>query len=465
MKKLIYSLCILTAAISLSSCESIIETDTPSNQLVEEDALTSKADVQELLQSCYDVNANLWDGDVQNLNELLADNLELQNNSGDWSQVYNHNVSIFNGTTSGIYGEPYITTFRANRILDVLDDFFNAEEAEKLEAEVRFLRALSHFQVVRLWSQPFGYTAENTHPGIIYKENTEVEVIPRPTVASNYQDILADLEFVEETAVLPQHSQYSASMDALYALLSEVHFQMGNYREAADYATQVIASNRYELDTIINRFQPDTVIVPEVIFGTRSYSITGINDYRTGSFTSNYRSDQNAEPFFRANYDNFYLEYSQDSTDRRINELYELREEDNPNRYVAVTKFNKSYFDVPIFYLTKLMLIRAESLALLNEDLATAISDINDIRARAYTTDQSIAQSASATVVLDAVRYERRIELFGEGDRAQDLKRRGAIEGENIIIRGDEWDCPGMIIQFPATERTELFELNPQGGC
>jgi hypothetical protein len=47
----------------------------------------------------------------------------------------------------------------------------------------------------------------------------------------------------------------------------------------------------------------------------------------------------------------------------------------------------------------------------------------------------------------------------------EQLKRRGA-KGENIIIRGAPWNCPGMALQFPNGEFTSaLFTGNPEGGC
>jgi hypothetical protein len=110
-------------------------------------------------------------------------------------------------------------------------------------------------------------------------------------------------------------------------------------------------------------------------------------------------------------------------------------------------------------------LIRAEALAALGSDLATAIQDVNDIRERAYGGPQkNLAGSAGASAILTAVRFERRIEMLGEGNRVQQLKRRGA-NGESITIRNAPWNCPGMVLQFPVSELTDIFPLNETGGC
>jgi hypothetical protein len=34
-----------------------------------------------------------------------------------------------------------------------------------------------------------------------------------------------------------------------------------------------------------------------------------------------------------------------------------------------------------------------------------------------------------------------------------------------MFVRGHEWNCPGFMLQFPITEQTSIFEINPTGGC
>lgn len=447
-----------------SACSELLEVEVPGDQLKENEAITNQQDVMELLQSCYDVNANIYNGRIQYCGELLSDNVALLNTSGDLGQIYSHSVSIFNGTVASIYGDPYITIFRANRLLELLDDFsFTAAERNQIEAQVYFLRAISHWEVLKLWAQPYGYTSNNSHPGIVYKTSTDVEVLPRESVAANYQDIIADLERAINSGGLPQSDPYRASIDAARAYLAEVYFQMGNYEQAASEAATVISSNRYRLDTIIDRFQPDTVNVPEIIFKTRSFAPS--NDLRSTAFTNNYRSDLPQPPFIRASPE-FFENYRNDTLDRRVNAWLELRNPGTPDEYVAITRFNKAYFDVPVKHLTELKLIRAEALLLSGGDVNTAIGEVNDLRERAYGSDtMNLPLNVPRPTVLEAVRKERRLEMLGEGERIQQLKRLGALEGETITIRDDPWDCNGMILQFPATERTEEFEINPQGGC
>jgi hypothetical protein len=116
--------------------------------------------------------------------------------------------------------------------------------------------------------------------------------------------------------------------------------------------------------------------------------------------------------------------------------------------------------------LTQMHLIRAEALAKSGGDLTTATADINAIIQRAYTDNSKIVPAGStAQQIITATRAQRRIELLFQGDRTPEIKRLGAVETENIFVRGHRWDCPGFLLQFPITEKTTIFEINPTGGC
>lgn len=458
MKKSISTLLLAGGLILSVGCEKFLETELQGADLTEAEAIQSKQDVLDILQSCYDVTANVYNGRIQFLAELLSDNLVEPTVSEDLTEVFNHNTLFFNSTIGGIYQDPYITAFRANRILEVMDNFnFSATEKAQLTAEVRFLRAISQWEILKLFAQPNGFTSNNGHAGIIYKTSTVEQIVPRDPVGSVYAAIIADLEAAVDD--LPQSSDYYASQDAAHGFLAKIYFQAGDYTKAAEHASNVINSGRYSLGTSIDRFEVDTVVVSEAVFSTTSNSL--LRDFRSSGFTDNYRSDVNADPIFKATLA-FYNTYAGDTSDIRVKELFELVDDE----VVLVKKFNQEFFDIPVIHLTDLKLIRAEALAESGGDLSVAIQDVNDVRERAYGgTANNLASGSSASQVIDAARYERRIEMFGEGDRIQQIKRRGAIEGESTEVRGNPWDCNGMVIQFPISEQTTAFELNPTGGC
>lgn len=454
----------LLMAVMLASCEKALELDPVDGRLEVENAFQTKSDMNEFLNSVYDVMASAYSGRIQNLGELLSDNLNSPNAHDDFTEVYNHNVLIFNGTVAPIYQDPYIGIFRANLILEQLDakDFgFTPSEINRIKGECYFLRALGHFDVLRLFAQPWGYTAGNSQLGIIYKTSSEVKEEPRPSVAEVYSTMINDLN--EAISLLPAQNGIYATSYSAEGLLAKVYFQQGNYTEAAQLASNVINSGAFQLDSSINRFSQN--ISSESVFSTVSTDLGGTRfTSKSYGFSDNYGKSNESNPTLSLSRD-FYDMYSSDTTDRRLG-MIEVLNAGAPNEVIVLRKFGLDYFNVPIVHLTDLKLLRAEALAELNTGLATAVQDVNDIKERAYGGSQNnIPSNASAGDIIQAARYERRFEMIGEGDRVQQLKRRGAIENEATEVRGDIWNCNGMILQFPSTQQTESFELNPSGGC
>lgn len=449
---------------TLTACESFLDVDPVGNILLIDEALQTPQDYENLLNSCYDVVANYKNGRIQVLNDLLSDDLAAPNNNSDFNEVYNRNMLFFNGTIGGVYGEPYIAIMRSNSLLDALADGSTGLDAQRqttMEAECKFIRALGHFDLVTGWAQPAGFTADNSHAGIAVRAENNINDLPqRESVQAAYNLIIADLMFAKDN--LPATNGNYATSHAAEALLAKVYFQLNDFANAALYAGNVINSGVFSLEVsntdTANRFVEGGTST-EAIFSTISSQL----DQRSGSFTGNYRTDLGNEPTIRASLE-MYVTYGLDSTDQR-SRWFTVFNEGESNEYIGINKFNRQFFSVPVLHLTEMKLIRAEALAALGSDLATAIQDVNDIRERAYGGPQkNLAGSAGASAILTAVRFERRIEMLGEGNRVQQLKRRGA-NGESITIRNAPWNCPGMVLQFPVSELTDIFPLNETGGC
>ena len=195
---------------------------------------------------------------------------------------------------------------------------------------------------------------------------------------------------------------------------------------------------------------------------------TGSNDNRAAEFINRFRSDNNPQPDYNVSNDIYNL-IAADTTDARI-QFFGTMNPNTPKQYRVLKKFNADYFSVPLINTTQLLLTRAEALAELGQDLGQAVTDINAIIKRAYpgNKDKEIAANADARTILLTVRAERRKELFCEGDRVNYLKRIGALANPldgNTTIRNAPWNCPGLALQFPSSERTSIFVMNETGGC
>lgn len=461
MKKL-YILSITLISLTFTSCQKWLDVK-PEGVALEEDAIKTQADLQAALNGTYDVAANQYNGRVQLFNELMGDNLE-RPQSGFTVPIYNHTTNFFNSDVSGLYLELYRTIFRSNYIMERVNDGSIAVDGAaktRMEAEARFLRALCHFDLVRIWAQPYGYTADNSHLGVVIKDKTELEVKPRATVGEVYNFIIGDLNAA--IASLPEANGNYAKKDAAKALLAKVYFQMNRFGDVRTLCDELIP--KYSLDDTLNRFY-NARTSTETIF---AFVSSGVNDNRASGFINNFRivnpSNPPAYRLSRA----MYLSAVADTADQR-SKLYAIFNAGTETETYGIHKFDYDFLSTPILYLTQLKLMRAEALAQLGLNLSQAIGDINDIRRRAYGSNSyDIPSGISATDIIAACRSERRKEFPCEGDRVQELKRIGALEDPgktgSVKIRESNWFCPGMALQFPVNEKTSLFIFNEEGGC
>lgn len=455
MKKL--AIAIVLGAIVLGSCNKLTEFG-PSNDSVvlAENALETPEDLQALLNSCYDVLANAFDGRTQNLSELISDNLDDPKNNLDFQTVYARNTSTITSATSNVYNEFYFAIYRANAMMKNFDLItgLTAAERQRTEAEARFIRAVGHWEEVKIFAHPYGYTPNNTHDGVVLRVEAGQEPLLRSSVNDVYDTILEDLQHAYQN--LPAENGVYATKYSAAGYLAKVHFLMNQYSDAKLYAERAMEGN-FVLDTLLARYSPE-VISSEGIFSTVSF----FQDSRVGNLSGNYRSDNTNEPQLTIS-PTAWAEMFTDNQDMRDSLYYEFRAESN--KYV-LKKFDNQSFNQDIVSLTEIMLIHAEACAELGVELTTAVEEVNAIRSRAYGNDIfNLSETAQAEQIIEAARLERRKEFIGEGKRIDDLYRR-AVAGEEITIRGAGWDCPGMALQIPLGENTVLgFQFNEEGGC
>ncbi len=427
-------------------------------------------DARMVLNGAYDVLVNVLNGRIQNFNELRSSNAAAPVLNNDLSAVYTRSTNFFITTTNSTYQDLYLSVFRANMLLDYTKDVpgIDAAELAQIENEARFIRAIAHFWVLKTWAQPWGYSADNSHAGIVIRDAVSQLPKPRSSVKECYDFIQADLTAAFNG--LPASNGFYANKYAAASLLAYTYWIQNDYANCVTYCDAVVNSGQFSLEPSIDSFHAWTAEAqntdnPELIFG--SNSIQTNNDVRNGGYTGMYRA--------------YGVTGATLSMSEEVNSLFSLSAIDSRADWIVfaggqyqLTRFGTSatnnaginFFDLPILRYTVVKLIRAESLGALGTDLSTAIADLNEIRDRAFGAGVfPVSTGASAAEVVDIAQDEFRKETLGEGLYLDLQQRRGAA-GQNVLIRNAPWNCPGMAVQFPNSEGTGVdFVFNPEGGC
>lgn len=443
-------------ALSLASCKKFLEKP-PEGKLQEDAALVDEASLQSLLNGTFNTQANeIYNGRLWFINDLMSDEVNGVLYSEDNGEIYNRKTSIFGAYKNDAYTRLYQNVYRANKVLERLD--LASINKNKIEGEARFIRGMMHFEAVRLWAQPWGFSSDNSHLGVPIRTAPNVDIKDRSTVKEVYDFIISELKAAEnllpDAPVLGYPSKWAAK-----ALLAKVYFQQNDFTNAFNYSDQVIKSNKFSLDAAHNR-RFSLLASNEIIFGFKN--IQGVLDLG-GELKDRYRSD---------------VGFSPNSDFKVTDQFYNLATQPGDLRaawyttaagYKAITKYNANQFNVAVIHFTEIKLIRAESGAELGgASLAVAITDLNDLLTRAYGgTTINLPTTAVGADVIRIARVQRELEMVGEGNRMHEIKRITARTGVSPDRRNAPKFCPGMVLQFPQGEKAGNinFVMNPEGGC
>lgn len=277
-----YILIAMLALGTLTGCNDFL-TEAPIMSQSDKLTLSTYKGLDQATAGAYAPLASLsWYGaDFILINELKTSNgkkyIDTQFDTGRLNEWYN--LTYTKTATSAVWGVAYYVISSVNNVLANLEGKGAVEDLNNLKAECLFLRALSHFDLVRTYAQPYCYTPDASHLGVpvITEPQDPTDMPARETVAKVYEQIITDLKDAEGL-ISPSYKRANAknpasvvSIGAIQALLSRVYLYSENWEECAKYATKVIDSKKYTMWTEENFedsgcFTEDARTSGEVIF-------------------------------------------------------------------------------------------------------------------------------------------------------------------------------------------------------
>lgn len=492
MKKIKYNIAILgsfilTMSLMFACSDDFVQED-PQYSIDSENYFNSADDYYNALIASYDLLQPTYVNVI--LGEIASDNTLCGGESATdvvgWQQVDDMIHTPVNSNLHDVWNWMFAGVQRCNYFMEFKDKM-DFDDRETMIAEVQFLRAYYHFELVK-WFGPIPLKIDER-----YKIGDETS-IPRSSVNEVYAQIEADL--LAAIDILPEVHEATgrATKGAAQALLGKAYLYQDKFAEAATVLESLITDGNYSLvqdyDEIFEMagengsesvFEVQYTDVEGASFdclqcveGNVAVGFSGVRGYTgplfTPGFSFNVPTQEVVDAFepgdlrkdvaildieaWAASQGAEYTEGFEHTGYFNRKYLPRKRSEaaegdlnlTNPNNYRAIR-----YADV--------LLMAAEAFNRGGVSDSKAQTYLSEVRRRGFgDTNHDITLTGAA--LTDAIYQERRVELVGEGHRFFDLVRTGRAVGEIdgfVVGKHEIFPIPLEEIQFS----NGLWEQNP----
>ena len=438
---------LLSGAVLTTSCESFLDIQ-PVAQKPDINSYDTADKVDATLLAAYNQlqDGAMYGGQLQVLGELLGDNIDFNAivGTGGDGEFRSRQFSIFTNPAAGTWRNAYTAIFRANQAIEAVEKSkFTADAAisNRIKGEGLFIRAISHFELLRLFAKPYS-SAPATDPGVplrirvVSSNEAANDRTARAPVGEVYAQVIADLQ--QAATLLPPANGDRPTTWAAKAYLARVYFEQNDFANADRLATDVIANGGFTLGTPPNavtgpfRQQGLNARYSSVIFQLVNFGVSdGAGGLRSAFFNQGGSAfvrlplnTSGADNIFNALRTEGGARYTElirrdSATVRNPDDIASTRPQSL--KYTGADTTGTGPGNVPVLRLQELLLTRAESRAELGQSDASVRADLNAVRAAAGRPANTTATGKAA--LQSAVRAERRVELVLEGDRFQQLRR------------------------------------------
>lgn len=400
----------------LASCDLVVE---PTEQVGPETATGSIDGVRALLAGVYNrlQHGDKYGSHMLIVPEILADNGRTSDPPVNLQNEYLNQI----GSHLGEWDTRYETINEANFVIASAQALEPDPAVNRALGEAYFLRALNYFDLARIFSYEPNQIVDGWDRGVVLRTEPtrsagEAEFLPRSSIVETYELIEDDLlNAIDLLAVDGTDNPYFANEAAAQALLARLYLYWERWGDAVTYATRAMdntsarLAQASEYASMWSR-QPNIESVFELSYDPATESLwvnvcMACYTHEDGTWFSIWPTDELLALF--------------EPGDVR-NDVFPTA--GNGVRYVD--KYSESVGDntdnSPIIRYSELLLIRAEALAEMDEEV-DARTDLNMLRAERDASDIT----ATGDDLIQAILDERRRELNFEGHRWFDLKRRG----------------------------------------
>lgn len=419
MKKLFFTCSILFV---LTGCENFLDRQ-PIDYPTEENFYKDVKGLEGAVIGIYDElqSNDQYGAKYMTLMETRGDNVRNDNSGASGGITYQ--IEVFtetpaNSNLSGAWLSAYATIYRCNLILDNIGNVAMSEsQYARILGQTSFLRALTYFNLVRLWGKVPLITSVQTVEEARNNKRSEIETI--------YQQIIRDLEAAKG---LPEKwsdaERGRVTSYAAKALLAKVYLYLRDYENAIAELQPLVAEIRkgdvLSLVPMSQTFPDNLKTSKDIIFAVQ-YLKGGVGE--SAHQNNRYRNNDNGNMIS--------LDPSEFESDNDIRKklVAPTGSGQRPGKFNAAATNNETSADFPVLRCAEVMLIYAEALnELSGVPSEEAFEALNSVRRNASLPDKSAEELTTKELFRSAVYKERRLELALECDRWFDIVRQNSFE-------------------------------------
>lgn len=254
MKKNIINIIIVIFLLQLYSCTDFWNVETVGRVTIPS-LFSDMGGMRSAVAGMYSKTYNYYSSEFYEYPEVAGNMVDLRLVDSSPAMLSQYNFTSTpeeeTGAVGYIWRKIYIALANTNNIIKyqpTLLEEFPADEAElnQIKAQALFIRALCHFDLCRVYAQPYNYTSDASHIGVPVLSETPGpdDVVKRATVKQVYDFIKKDLVEAESLfGDVPAEDAYHVSKKAVQALLSRVYLYSNDWENAIKYSTYVIESS------------------------------------------------------------------------------------------------------------------------------------------------------------------------------------------------------------------------------
>ncbi|MCC8187912.1 MAG: RagB/SusD family nutrient uptake outer membrane protein [Bacteroides sp.] len=434
MKRSLYIISLI-GTLLLCACDDFLNMQ-PTNSSNAEEAVTTLQEAEELMNgimrlmtsSAYYGRRMLLYADAK------GGDLTIYSAGRGEDALYTFTHSATSSTYFGMWETGYTLIAQVNNLLENIERLEAAGESgySFIKGQALTLRALFHFDLVRLYGLPYGMDKSAYGIPVVTSTLAYDEKLTRHTVEETYAQVLRDLAAGED--LLKDNKNHKEGYVGYYAnlgLQARVKLYMEEYEGALEAARTIIESGVYTLyapgdwvESWSKQHQSESIFEIEIHPNEADLGTTSLGYY----YMRRHHIGSVAGYFVASDY--FLERLGEDEEDVRWGIM--TYDESSQERLGCCYKYlgsvdvggdgkdTPSAVNIKAIRLSEIYLIAAE--AALNQtpsDPSLAAAYLNAIRQRAPHLEAATAATVSNEMILD----ERSKELYGEGHRFFDMIR------------------------------------------